>query len=141
MHVEMVDQQDEEEVNPLLGYKDTVHDFHCWSVLARYCCCISIWILVIMLVVWIVVAVWSMLMAPSLYTWVEVCQHGVSDRYALRAPTCQWTSNTTLMCQQTLHNRSAVMTNPYGVVHYRQEGYDIALERVVECVQIMIIWF
>ena len=141
MHVEMVDQQDEEEVNPLLGYQDSVHDFHCWSVLARYCCCISIWILVIMLVVWIVMAVWSMLMAPSLYTWVEVCQHGVSDRYALRAPTCRWTSNNTLMCQQTLHNRSAVMTNPYGVVYYRQDGYDIALERVVECVQIMIIWF
>ena len=141
MHVEMVDQQDEEEVNPLLGYQDSVHDFHCWGILARYCCCFSLWVIVIMLVIWLVVAVWSMLMAPSLYTWVEVCQHGVSDRYALRAPTCRCTSNTTLMCQQTLHNRSAVMTNPYGVVEYHEDGYNIALERVVECVQIMIIWF
>lgn len=141
MDVEMVEQQEENEDKPLLGYQDNVENIRCWGILARYCCCFSLWVIVIMLVVWLVVAVWSMLMAPSLYTWVEVCQHGVSDRYALRAPNCRWTSNTTLMCQQTLHNRSAVMTNPHSIIHYRQDGYDIALQSVVECIQIMIIWF
>ena len=143
MDVEMVEQADEEEKedNPLLGYRDTVRDLHWFSNFVHICCCTTIWLIVIALILWVLIAVWSMLMAPSLYTWVEVCQDRSSDLYALRPPDCRWTSNTTLMCQQTLHNRSAVITNPYSIIHYRHDGYDIALTHTVQCIQIMIIWF